>query len=461
LGKAEEKRILKAQLLSTCLIGSVMLFEISAGLLTNSLAILGDGIHALYDFIITGMLFITYRVSIRPADESHTYGHSRIKTLGAFASGVAFLYLVAYLFLKSIDRLASPSQVYLNPIGFAALAYTLAVDAARITTLSKASRSEASVKAGLLHSLADFFDTLVAVIGFSFAGFFKIAYADAAAGLVLSALMAYLGVRLLYETGMELTDTVPPALVRRIRRIVEEEYGAENIQYLNTRRVDRRTYVDVGVLVPVESGFSNIRHSMKKVEDGISEALGGEAVVRIQTMPKGSTDLYGWVKDSALSVKGVLNVHEILVSKSYGKLLISLHVEVPSSMSLSEAHRIADEVEKNILNNVENVSSVMVHLETAGLPVAHVETVDLNSSLYPKVKEVIEEEADRFKKIREVRRILAFKDPNGLKRIELTVSMDAETSIAEAHETASYLEDSVKKRLGGKVEVIVHAEPQH
>jgi len=437
-----------------------MLFEISAGLLTNSLAILGDGIHALYDFIITGMLLITYRVSIRPADESHTYGHSRVKTLGAFASGVAFLYLVAYLFLKSIDRLANPSQVYLNPVGFVALAYTLGVDAARITTLSKASRSEASVKAGLLHSLADFFDTMVAIIGFSFAGFFKIAYADAVAGLVLSALMAYLGVRLLYETGMELTDTVPPTLVRRIRSIIEEEYGAENIQYLNTRRVDRRTYVDVGVLVPVDSSFSNIRHSVKKVENGISEALGSEAIVRIQTMPKGSTDLYGRVKDSALSVKGVLNVHEIFVSKSCGKLLVSLHVEVPSSMSLSEAHRIADEVEKNILNNVENVGSVMVHLETAGLPVTHVETVDLNSSLYPKVKEVIEKEADRFKRIREVRRILAFKDPNGLKRIELTVSMDGETSIAEVHETASYLEDSVKKRLGGKVEVIVHAEPQ-
>ncbi|MGC8832091.1 MAG: cation diffusion facilitator family transporter [Thermoproteota archaeon] len=461
MSKTEERRILRVQLISTFLIGSVMLLEISAGILTNSLAVLGDGIHAMYDFLITGMLFITYRISIKPADENHTYGHSRIKTLGAFTSGVAFLYLVIQLLLRSMDRLANPSPVYLGLIGFLALAYTLAVDAVRITALSKVSGGgESSVKAGLLHSVADFFDTLVAVLGFLLAGYFNIAQADAVAGLLLSAMMTYLGVRLLYETGLELTDTVPPTLVRRIRRVVEEEYGFDGVSYLNVRRLDRRTYVDVGALVPRESSVSSIHRSAKNVEEKVSKAVGGDVVVRVQTVPKGSGSLYGVIKDSALSVEGVLNVHDIIVSKIGEKLLVSLHIEVPEHMSLSNAHKIADMVEENVLKNVENAGNVMVHVETVGSMVTPIETVGSNSTLYLKVKEAVEDEVKQFHNIKEVRRIRVFRESSGVNRIELTVSMEGGRSMSEAHEASSRLEESVKRSVGENFEIVVHVEPE-
>ncbi|MEM3712224.1 MAG: cation diffusion facilitator family transporter [Thermoproteota archaeon] len=460
MSNAEEKRILRAQLISTCLIGSVMLLEVFAGVVTNSLAILGDGVHALYDFIITGMLLATYRISIKPADESHTYGHSRIKTLGSFTSGIALLYLVAYLIFRGLNKLVNPSQVYLDAIGFIALAYTLIVDFARITVLSKASKSETSVKAGLLHSVADFFDTLIAILGFFLAGFLKITQADAIAGLVLSAMMAYLGIKLLYETGLELTDTVPPSVVRRIRQLVEEEYGSEGVSYLNVRRIDGKTYIDIGALVSIDNSLSNIHRSMKKVENKISENLGGNAVVRIQTIPKGSNSLYGLIRDSALSVEGVSNVHEIIVSKSGERLLVSLHIEVSENMSLSDAHRIADEVERRVLENVRNVGNVMIHLETVNPPLTLVETVGLDSKLYQSVKDIVEEEIVRFKKIEGINRILVFGDPHGLRRVELTVNMDGRTSMVEAHETVSRLEDSIKKKLGD-VEVVIHTEPKN
>ncbi|MEM2940055.1 MAG: cation diffusion facilitator family transporter [Thermoproteota archaeon] len=461
MSKNEESGILRVQLISTCLIGSVMLLEISAGILTNSLAVLGDGLHAMYDFLITGMLFITYRISIKPADESHTYGHSRIKTLGAFTSGVAFLYLVIQLLLRSMDRFANPSPVYLGLIGFLALAYTLAVDAVRITVLSKVSGGgESSVKAGLLHSVADFFDTLVAVLGFLLAGYFNIVQADAVAGLLLSAMMTYLGVKLLYETGLELTDTVPPTLVRRIRRVVEEEYGFDGVSYLNVRRLDRRTYVDVGALVPRESSVSSIHRSAKNVEEKVSKAVGGDVVVRIQTVPKGSDSLYGLIKDSALSVEGVLDVHDIMVSKIDEKLLVSLHIEVPEHMSLSNAHKIADKVEENVLKNVENTGNVMVHVETAGSAVTSIETVSSNSLLYLKVKEAVEDEVKQFHNIKEVRRIRVFRESSGVNRIELTVSMEGGRSMSEAHEASSRLEETVKRGVGENFEIVVHVEPE-
>lgn len=439
-----------------------MLLEVSAGILTNSLAVLGDGIHAAYDFLITGMLFITYRVSLKPADESHTYGHSRIKTLGAFTSGIALIYLVIQLLMRSFERLFNPSPVYPGLVGVLALAYTLTVDFARIILLSKApGGGESSVKAGLFHSLADFFDTIVAILGFVLAGYFNMSYADAVAGILLAAMMVYLSGRLLYETGLELTDTVSPAMVRRIRRIVEEEYGADGVSYLNVRRLDRKTYVDVGAVVPVESSVSSIQKSVKNVEDKISRIVEGDVIVRVHGLPKGSEGLRGVVKDSVMRVKGVLNVHDILVSQSDGKLFVSLHIEVPGEMSLSEAHRIADEVERNVLKDVGNVGSVMVHVETAGSAVTPIRTIGSNSSLYLKVKQAVEEEVKQFHTVKGIRRIRVFREASGLNRIELTVSMEGGRSMAEAHEAASRLEHRVEHVLGGKVEVIIHVEPEN
>ncbi|MBO3842310.1 MAG: cation diffusion facilitator family transporter [Candidatus Brockarchaeota archaeon] len=460
MSKKEEERILRTHLASTFLIGSVMLLEVAAGILTNSLAILGDAIHAAYDFLVTGMLFITYRISLKPADESHTYGHSRIKTLGSFASSIMLLYLVAQLILQSLDRLTNPSPVHPGPVGFLALAYTLAVDSTRITLLSKAPGGEPSLKAGMFHALADFSDTLIALLGFTLAGYFNMAYADVAAGLLLSAMMLYLSTKLLYETGLELTDAASPAIVRRIRRVLEEEYGVDGVSYLNVRRLDKKTYVDVGALVPVESSVSSIQKSVKNVEEKISRIVEGEVVVRTHTFPKGSENLRGIIKDSALRVKNVLNVHDILVSQTNGKMLVSLHIEVPADMSLSEAHRIADEVEENVLKNVQNVGSVMVHVETAGSAVTPIRTIGSNSTLYLKVKQAVEEEVKQFHSVKGLRRIRVFKEASGLNRIELTVSMEGDRSMAEAHEAASRLEHRVEHSLEGKVEVVVHVEPE-
>ncbi len=458
----EEKKLLRVQLLSTLLIGSVAALEITAGVVTNSLAVLGDGFHAFYDTLVSALLLVTYSASLKPADESHTYGHSRIKTLGAFTSGMAFFFLVILLFIRSVDRLTNPSTVYLDLTGFIAIAYTLIVDVIRITTLSRvADEEEVGVKAGLLNSLADFADTLIALLGFLLAGYFSMLYADAVAGILLAAMMSYLGLKLLYETGLELTDTVPSSLVRRIRKTVEEKYGKNEISYLNVRRFGEKVYVDVGTFVPRGSSVASLHEDFKNLEEAIAKTVKEKTVVRIQTIPKEPGSLYELIKDSALGVEGVLNVHEVTISRVGRSLFISLHIEVPDNMNLSDAHKIADEVEEKALKSVKNIGNVMVHIEPIGSSISTIKNLGSDSSLYLKVKEAVENEVKRgFYDVRDVKKIMVFRDASGSARVELAVSMESGKSIAEAHDVASRLEDDVKHAVGRDIEVVVHVEPE-
>ena len=68
--------------ISAVAIFSVVIVEVSIGLTVNSLAIVSDGLHALFDALSTIMLFFAVRASIKPPDEEHTCGHEKFETIG-------------------------------------------------------------------------------------------------------------------------------------------------------------------------------------------------------------------------------------------------------------------------------------------------------------------------------------------------------------------------------------------
>src|SRR5919198_6129647 len=117
--------------MSLVAIASVSAFEFSAGLFTNSLALITDSTHALLDAVVTAILIIAVTLALKPRDVDHTYGHGKIETIGGFIGGAA-LFVVAIFFIREatvrLTTAGSGSLVTPGTIGFAAVIYTLAVD---------------------------------------------------------------------------------------------------------------------------------------------------------------------------------------------------------------------------------------------------------------------------------------------------------------------------------------------
>src|SRR4030067_3552092 len=90
---------LNALKLSAIAIASVVVVEVSLGLIVNSLAILSDGLHALLDVITTLLLFFATKAALKPPDEEHTYGHEKFETIGGLIGSLVLIgvaILVAY-----------------------------------------------------------------------------------------------------------------------------------------------------------------------------------------------------------------------------------------------------------------------------------------------------------------------------------------------------------------------------
>lgn len=163
---------IRALQLSFIAIASVVVLEGFVGLITNSLAILGDAAHALLDAVTTLILLVTTQLAVKPPDEEHLYGHGKIEPIGGLIGGVALIGLAFYLFYEAARRIYTITYFpgafahQHEPIGFIAVGYTLAVDFFRIGTLWGKGKGSVTVKASLYHALSDFASTLIALIGF-------------------------------------------------------------------------------------------------------------------------------------------------------------------------------------------------------------------------------------------------------------------------------------------------------
>lgn len=450
--------------ISLIAIASVFVFEFVAGLATNSLALLTDSTHALLDTIVTGILIIAVRLASKPRDVEHTYGHGKIEAIGSFIGGSA-LFVVAILFIyEAFERIAfgGPAAVVVpGTIGFAAVTYTLAVDVLRITVLGRAARKSgaATIQADLYHAIADFGSTSVALFGLWLATTGVYA-GDAAAAIVLGLFLAYLSSRFAYQNAVELTDSISPRLVARVRQAAVETEGVLGLSDIKMRRVGREVFIDTTISLKADMSFEKAHEKSAQVERNIARVLGISDMrnITVHFEPVFSPDLpmESIIERAAARVAGVKGVHNIIASRvgGTGRLEVSLHIQVNRSATLSEAHAISNAVEESIKGQLKD-ADVTVHLEPlmpgiAGIqPVADVE-----------IQESIAQIVLASPEIKKVGRVAAFRTDDDVLKIDVncTFSPSGPLTIEQVHERVTDIEKQIRKRYPGSI-VTIHAEP--
>ena len=128
-------KVLQISLLA---IFSAFVVELIFGLISNSLALITDSIHALLDSVVTIVLLLAARMAIKPPDAEHTYGHGKIESLGGLIGGIAILLIACFFIYESIHRLQSPPPSILPGL-FAIIAglYTIGIDIFRLAILRR------------------------------------------------------------------------------------------------------------------------------------------------------------------------------------------------------------------------------------------------------------------------------------------------------------------------------------
>ena len=443
-------RVLQISLLA---IFSAFLVELIFGLISNSLALITDSIHALLDSVVTIILLLAARMAIKPPDAEHTYGHGKIESLGGLIGGIAILLIACFFIYESIHRLQSPPPNILPGL-FAIIAglYTIGIDIFRIALLRRSIKKMggAILKADFYHAFMDLGSTLVAIAGIALASY-GLYYGDFVAALVLGGLLAALSVKLIYKTAMDLTDIISPELVKNVREIAIATTGVIDADPILMRRSGDTIFADITISLRGDSSFDKAHEISNNVEKNIKNKI-SNAAVTIHFEPNWKdVPLDAKILDIVKNVEGVKGVHNVSTHKTNGKIFSNLHVMVDREINLSSAHKISEIVEQKIQDNIPQIEHATIHLE----PFVQIPE---NLNLEDKVtEEKIKIMLEKYSEIKKIGRIISLNFENILK-IDIDCSFDKELSIEKVHDLTSEIEHVIRAEIKNSV-ITIHPEP--
>jgi cation diffusion facilitator family transporter len=432
---------------------SAFVVELSFGLFTNSLGLITDSIHALLDSVVTIVLILAARMAMKPPDAEHTYGHGKVESLGGLIGGITILLIAGYFIYESIIRVQSPPPSVLPGItALIAGFYTIGVDIFRITFLRKSIKKMggSTLKADFYHAFMDLGSTMVAIVGIVLVtyGFY---YADFFAALILGVVLAILSLKLIYQSGLDLTDIISPDLVSKVREISTNTEGVLGAGPILMRKSGDIIFADITISLRGDVSFDKAHEISTNVETNIKNKIKDSSITihfepTWEDVPRDAK-----INEIAASVEGVKEVHNVSSYSFERKIFASLHVMVDREINLEAAHKISDVIEGKIQKSIPEIDHITVHLEPyvtvpENLKVEGAETED-------KVRNILE----KYPEIKKIGRIVTFHFKDIIK-IEIDCSFDRNLSIEKVHDLTSNIEIKIRSHFKNSI-ITVHPEP--
>ena len=166
------------------------------GLLTGSLAILSEAAHSLIDFGATVMTYFAVRISGKPADAEHHYGHGKVESVAALAETALLFLLSGVVIWEAVKRLLGEQGhvVEATTAAFAVVAVSVVVDFFRARLLYRVAHDTASeaLEADALHFGSDMWSSIAVLVGLAGVAL-GYQWADSAAALVVALFVCIAG----------------------------------------------------------------------------------------------------------------------------------------------------------------------------------------------------------------------------------------------------------------------------
>jgi cation diffusion facilitator family transporter len=458
---AEKKRVALLSVLAAVLLTGTKLV---IGIITGSLGILAEAAHSGLDLVAAVITYGAVRVSDKPADASHLYGHGKVENLSALAETLLLLVTCAWIVNEAISRLFfKHMEIDVSVWAFAVMAMSIIVDVNRSRVLKRVAEEQNSqaLEADALHFSTDVWSSSVVIVGLAvvklnewLGGPHWLVQADAVAALVVAIIVIYVSLQLGKRSVDVLLDAAPKGLEEKVRLSVQQIDGVLACQKVRVRRSGAESFVDLTLEVDGDTSFDNAHQITARVEEAVRE-LSPRADVVVHYEPgEESANISALVGRLARQVGA--EAHNIWVRQSNHRYHVELHVEVERGWSLTEAHDLATRLETLIKETAADVAEVVIHLEPVGdmespstrLP--HTDQAEIEAEIVSLVDSLVGEGA--------CHRVNIWEEPQGLVA-SLHCSLKSELSVEEAHDLSEQYEEYLRKRIPALRRVVIHLEP--
>ena len=364
----EKNRIALASVLAAVLLTGLKLV---VGLFTNSLGILSEAAHSGLDLVAALMTLFAVKISDRPPDDTHHYGHGKVEGFSALIEVVLLLVTCGYIIYEAAERIAGKAaHVEVNVYSFGVMAISIIVDISRSTALYRVARKHRSqaLEADALHFSSDIWSSAVVIVGLVAYKFFGLSLADSIAALMVAILVVIVSMRLGVRTINVLLDQAPPGVQQKVEKALSQVQGIERLDTLRVRSAGARTFVDMRLTLDGRLSFTEAHRIASSIEQKVSDIIpGADALVHVNPSKKRPSKAL-----SREDISGIMTEHQDLfvayhdlnIVHHQDQYLVTMHLLMGADSRLEEAHKVCDHLERDIKQLVPG-ATVNIHLEPA------------------------------------------------------------------------------------------------
>jgi cation diffusion facilitator family transporter len=251
------------------------LFKLTVGILTGSLGILSEALHSALDLVAAVVTFFSVRISDKPADKEHNYGHGKVENLSALVETILLLITCVWIIYEAINRLSTGStHIEVTLWSYVVVIFSIVIDFNRSRMLYKVAKEHNSqaLEADALHFSTDIWSSSVVLLGLILANF-GIYWADSVAALAVAVIVLSVSYRLGKKAVDVLLDKAPSGTVDVVHEIIKHYPEIFEVHSLKARTAGADTFIKFNIHLDPLLTLSQTHELCDKLENEIHSRI--------------------------------------------------------------------------------------------------------------------------------------------------------------------------------------------
>lgn len=274
IGKAskEKNRVAFISVIAAIFLTS---FKLLVGIMTGSLGILSEALHSALDFVAAAITWFAVRISDKPADNNHHFGHGKIENLSAFIETLLLLITCFWIIYEAISRLMTGNtHIEVTVWSYIVVISSIIIDISRSSALMRVAKKHNSqaLEADALHFSTDIWSSTVVLIGLIFSNF-GIFIADSISALFVALIVIYISYKLGTRSINVLLDRVPKETHLKIISILDKLTEIERYHDLRVRAAGAEVFVELNIHVHSELNLLQSHDIATGIENKIKNEI--------------------------------------------------------------------------------------------------------------------------------------------------------------------------------------------
>ncbi len=436
--------------------------KIVVGITTGSLGILSEAAHSGLDLIAALVTFFSVRVSDKPADADHQYGHGKIENFSAFIETGLLLLTCAWIIYEALKRLFFRSvEIEPSIAAFLVMFFSIGVDAWRSRALARVAQKYDSqaLEADALHFSTDIWSSSVVILGLALVqlgrafGVNWLRDADPIAALFVAGVVVYVSWRLARKTIDALLDAAPPGVRNQILGRVASVDGVLEVERIRIRRAGNRYFADLSLGLARSVTFQHSEQIAAQVTRRVHEVL-PDADVMVHPVPRAGHSENIFDRIRGVATRNNFNVHDVSVQDLNGRLHVEQHLELDERMTMKEAHDEVTRLETEIRHDVPEIATILTHIESEPATIETGEEIVREPDLERRLKNIVQD----FPEVLDVHEF-QFKRVRDRLYVSCHCTLPDNMPLSDVHDVQTALEIRFKHDAPELFRVLIHPEP--